>query len=356
MLSPEFVLVPAGEFPMGSDHPDFFESYPPMQTQISRSYWIQTSEVTWAEALHVEEQVMARGLNAHPHMPPADQVPALHSLGVDLGREPDFAPAALSFAHALLYANGRSLLEGLEVCYDFSPCYADAVATDDGRTSAFRLSQCTWLVTRLATPACTGYRLPTEAEWEWAARAGRVDQRYGCGPSPACLREQAFILSPDCSDGAGCLVAPEYAIPTECAAGQPVSEATGAVPVGSCCANAWGLYDTQGNLREWTMDLRSWRRYLDVSELGRTWEGWTYSLDRLIDPHPVEPEVRWDPSHPDYLVPVSPDVGEGSASIITKGMSWRGDLPNAVVWNFGYATATDQRAVRLVRLAQPDGP
>ena len=66
------------------------------------------------------------------------------------------------------------------------------------------------------------YRLPTEAEWEYAARAGK-DSPYS-GP----LAQVAWY------------------------AGNSDDETH---PVGLKSPNAWGLYDTQGNVREWVSDL-----------------------------------------------------------------------------------------------------
>jgi formylglycine-generating enzyme required for sulfatase activity len=81
---------------------------------------------------------------------------------------------------------------------------------------------CRWLYTK------TGvfYRLPTEAEWEYACRAGtKTDRPFGDDPSK--LKEYGFFSGN--SNGKF-------------------------QPVGSAKPNAWGIYDMLGNLSEWTID------------------------------------------------------------------------------------------------------
>lgn len=75
------------------------------------------------------------------------------------------------------------------------------------------------------------YRLPTEAEWEYACRAGTTAE-YSIGPVLLC-GEARFRLS--------------YHTGTTC--GTPSSTS-----VGHFAPNAWGLYDMHGNIAEWCLD------------------------------------------------------------------------------------------------------
>ncbi|PQA76343.1 formylglycine-generating enzyme family protein [Rhodoferax sp. TS-BS-61-7] len=95
------------------------------------------------------------------------------------------------------------------------------------------------------------YRLPSEAEWEYVARAG-TSTAYWWGDVAS--HEQANYGSDDCCEGV--------------VQGRDVW--VGTAPVGSFPANAFGVFDMLGNVAEWTEDFYH-KSYVSAPSDGRAW-------------------------------------------------------------------------------------
>jgi formylglycine-generating enzyme len=213
------ILVPAGAFAMGSPaseaarfddevgHEVRLSAYLIGKKEVSvaefRSFVAATGYATTAErgggATVIGAAIVGTRADAYWDNPYFDQG--------------DDSPVAdVSWFDALEYCNWRSLEEGLDPVYSIE---GRSVSTDF---------------------ASSGYRLPTEAEWEYACRAGTTTATaFGNSLSP----KQAAISTTYPFD------------PNEYGARMP-SYATR--PGGGFEPNAWGLYDMHGNVSEWCYD------------------------------------------------------------------------------------------------------
>ena len=181
----EMVAIPGGWFEMGSKNGSSDE-LPVHRVWIS-PFWMDRFEVT-------QEQFRKVQLPDPSHF-----------------KNPKQPAEQINWTDAALYCNERSLAEGLEPCYDEETW------------------QCNF--------SANGFRLPTEAEWEYACRAGS-STKYSFGNDVRKLKAYAWFA--ENSSG-----------------GFPQSGVPKTHPVGQKKPNPWGLYDMHGNVAEWCNDFYS---------------------------------------------------------------------------------------------------
>ncbi len=128
----------------------------------------------------------------------------------------DYPVTRVSWFDAVRYCNARSAAEGLQPCYDVSTWECDF--------------------------SKNGYRLPTEAEWEYACRAG-TSTTYFFGNDVNDLIHYANYW-PDRDK--------YFEVMSE--AGKWDKPLPKLLPVGQKKPNPWGLYDMLGNVEEWCND------------------------------------------------------------------------------------------------------
>ncbi len=105
------------------------------------------------------------------------------------------------------------------------------------------------------------YRLPTEAEWEYAARAGTTTSRFwGNDPDEACQYANVADLTAK-------KYRPHWTV-FVCNDGHAVS-----APVGTYKPNAFGLYDMLGNVWEWCEDVYNSEAYSKLPKDNPVYEG-----------------------------------------------------------------------------------
>ena len=177
----QMVAIPAGEFTMGSDH-GAVDAKPAHQVKVA-AFLMDQHEITQA----VYEKVM--GNNPSRRKAPKNPV------------------EQVTWSAAVKFCNARSTQEGLASCYDLKTGRCDFSAS--------------------------GYRLPTESEWEYACRAGTVTDFY-FGDQPEQLRTYGWF------DG---------------------NAEAGPHPAAQRKPNPWGLYDMAGNVWEWCNDFYGAKYY-----------------------------------------------------------------------------------------------
>ncbi len=181
----EMVLIPAGKFTMGSEGD--IDTKPAHKVSVD-AFYMDEHEVT--------QEVYEKIMGENPSRMVGEKDPV----------------EQLTWLTATKFCNARSERDGLAPCYDME--------------------------TRTCNFDADGYRLPTEAEWEYACRAGTVTDYY-FGVDPGRLGRNGWFKD---------------------------NSYDSHHPVKMKAPNAFGLYDMAGNVEEWCNDWYGVKYYQDSPE------------------------------------------------------------------------------------------
>jgi formylglycine-generating enzyme required for sulfatase activity len=211
-VSFDLVAVPGGEFQLGSSKAEEErkdDEGPQVKVRL-KPFWIGKCEVTWDE-FDLYFRYGNKNLEKKEGEGTAEQMPE----GKD---EPKKDAKSASPADAV----SKPTRPYVDETYGFEREKNPAICM----THHAAMKYCEWLSKKTGKD----YRLPTEAEWEYACRAG-TSSAFGI-PAGAKLEDYAWFKAN--SKGEDGRLAPH--------------------PVGTKKPNAWGIHDMHGNVMEWCID------------------------------------------------------------------------------------------------------
>ena len=213
------VLIPAGSFQMGDSFREGDPNELPVRPVFVSAFYLDRSEVS--KALWDEVKLWS-GKNGYSY----DHTGS--------GQAPNHPVQEVNWYDCVKWCNARSVKEGRVPAY-----YTDAALTlvyKTGRTAPF----VNW---------AAGYRLPTEAEWEKAARGGAAGRRFSWSDTDTISHERANYQS-DSKFYPYDISPTQGHHPAYSGGGSPYT-----APVDAFSANGYGVFNMTGNVKEWCWDF-----------------------------------------------------------------------------------------------------
>jgi formylglycine-generating enzyme len=209
-------LIPAGSFTMGDAFAEGYDDELPTHTVYVSAFYMDKYAVTKALWDKVKTWGMTNGYSF-----------------AGSGKATNHPVQGLTWYNAVAWCNARSQKEGL------TPCYY----TDAGFATIYKVGP----VNPYVKWAASGYRLPTEAEWEKAARGGASGRRFPWRDTDNISHSRANYYAANSQPYD--LSYPAGYHPTFATNSTPYTS-----PVGYFAPNGYGLYDLAGNVWEWCWD------------------------------------------------------------------------------------------------------
>ena len=226
----DMALIPAGTFQMGDTFGEGSSSELPLHDVYIDAFYMDKYEVSKAKWDDVYNWAINNGYSFD---------------NVGDGKATNHPVHTVNWFDCVKWCNARSEKEGKTPCYTVSgsPYKTGQNAPD-----------CDW--------SANGYRLPTEAEWEKAARGGATGMRFPWSDTNIITHSMANYNSYWSGDS------PYYSYDHATSQGYNPAFTNGVMPytspVGYFAANDYGLYDMAGNVWEWNNDWWGENWYSDA--------------------------------------------------------------------------------------------